>query len=29
MQILFKSRHPEASLMRETVDRRVRFFFGA
>ncbi|WCM87028.1 HPF/RaiA family ribosome-associated protein [Acidovorax sp. NCPPB 3576] len=26
MQILFKSRHPEASLMRETVDRRVRFF---
>ncbi|MFN3436244.1 MAG: HPF/RaiA family ribosome-associated protein [Acidovorax sp.] len=25
MQILFKSRHPEATLMRETVERRVRF----
>lgn len=25
MQILFKSRHPEAALMRETVERRVRF----
>ena len=24
MQILFKSRHPEAALMRETVERRVR-----
>lgn len=25
MQILFRSRHPEATLMRETVERRVRF----
>ena len=25
MQILFKSRHPEAALMRDTVERRVRF----
>ncbi|GKT20565.1 HPF/RaiA family ribosome-associated protein [Acidovorax sp. SUPP3334] len=25
MQIFLKSRHPEAALMRETVDRRVRF----
>lgn len=25
MQILFKSRHPEAALMRETVEHRVRF----
>lgn len=25
MQILFHSRHPEATLMRETVERRVRF----
>lgn len=25
MQIFFKSRHPEAALMRDTVDRRVRF----
>ncbi|EJE52454.1 hypothetical protein PMI14_02873 [Acidovorax sp. CF316] len=25
MQILFKSRHPDAALMRETVERRVRF----
>lgn len=25
MQILFKSRHPEAAVMREVVERRVRF----
>ena len=25
MHILFKSRHPEAALMRDTVERRVRF----
>ena len=25
MQILFKSRHPDAALMREAVERRVRF----
>lgn len=25
MQILFKSRHPDAALMRESVERRVRF----
>ena len=27
MQILFKTRHPEAALMRDAVERRVRFAF--
>ncbi|KQW20245.1 MULTISPECIES: hypothetical protein [unclassified Acidovorax] len=27
MQILFRTRHPEAALMRDAVERRVRFAF--
>jgi hypothetical protein len=27
MQILFRTRHPEAALMRDCVERRVRFAF--